>query len=67
MKTPSERNSRLNKTAKTDNFFVTRDIKFTLTSIGARSSDFGLQKKFIWESENIRDTAPGKQNPYYLA
>jgi hypothetical protein len=50
MKRPRERNSTLNKTDKMDNFFFTRDIfNFTLALIGARSTDIGLQKKFICE------------------
>jgi hypothetical protein len=40
MKKPRERNSRLNKTDKTENFSFARDIlNFTLALIGARSSD----------------------------
>ena len=50
IKKPSERNSRLNKTDKTDNFFFTHDIlNFTLALIGARSSDIRFAEKFIFE------------------
>lgn len=51
MKKPSERNSRLNKTDKTENFLFTRGIlNFTLALIGARSSATRLaEEKFILE------------------
>jgi hypothetical protein len=49
MKKPRERNSRLNKTDKTDNFFFTRDIlNFTLALIGARSSDIRFAEEIYF-------------------